>query len=969
MVTKNLLKGLIVMIVLLTFNIGTAFANDKYLLYYGNGNTGGDTPAALAVPANADPTAVTISDNVGNLEKTGYTLLRWNESASGGPESYSIASAPAGTAKYTTADLSSVEILKLYAEWDPNSYTLTYNANADTSKYTGADFTGSFLPPSASHKYTSAVSAAAALTMTGYTFKEWNSAADGSGQTTLSAGAPFSMTAGNIDLYAQWDINSYTVTYNANADNYTYANYTGTSPYTATYEYYKAVTAPNDLTITGYSFNSWNTKADGSGTSYTSVSFPMLPNDLPLYAQWDINSYTVTYKANADKYTGTVPQSAVHPYSTTVAVLDNVGKLEREGYTLEGWSNVTEGEGDDYTTTNAAGDSDTYTFFKMPAKEMILYADWEINLYTLTYNTNPGDSGYTLSVPASPKAYTYNSEVAAANALAMTGYTFDGWNSAANGKGTAYADGKNFSMTAANLTLHAIWKKHPTVQTYSAKNISANRAKVDGGVTDIGDSGIIQHGHVWSTSHNPTTANNKTEFGAKKDIGPYDSGSVLTGLKSGTTYYVRAYATNSYGTAYGDEKSFVTNSMSELPAEGKPITVQPDSVSKSFTFKLPDDGRKYNLTVTSTPYKGALTPVYDSDNKTYTFTPPNNSNFAGKYGITITDETDASFKRSFYINIPVLLEPDEPFITLMAGESQAFTLTGAAAGTAYTVIVDSLDDTQEDKTAGSSFNNYSTGTYSFDPDDYSVTNEVKEYSVKFEVEGLTAPDMVDISVVPSEGFVTDKIELTKDSEPVDYTSGKLFDFAGNNELASLFGFSGAYTSTNAKIKLVIKPPTEGSISKNVSVRKPQAQNQAGPLASKGVKWEIFGLEGIDIKVTVPIPCSNTGAIVSGEQVVWYKHNNEDWKSVAYDVTDSANSPVKILEAGHLISVDINTWSSNVVGVGSASYDTTTTSGGGGGCFINSLKADRGNIAWVAVSMLLFAVALTAIVRRKQRENS
>ena len=80
MVTKNLLKGLIVMIVLLTFNIGTAFANDKYLLYYGNGNTGGDTPAALAVPANADPTAVTISDNVGNLEKTGYTLLRWNES-------------------------------------------------------------------------------------------------------------------------------------------------------------------------------------------------------------------------------------------------------------------------------------------------------------------------------------------------------------------------------------------------------------------------------------------------------------------------------------------------------------------------------------------------------------------------------------------------------------------------------------------------------------------------------------------------------------------------------------------------------------------------------------------------------------------------------------------------------------------------------------------------------------------------
>ena len=73
-------------------------------------------------------------------------------------------------------------------------------------------------------------------------------------------------------------------------------------------------------------------------------------------------------------------------------------------------------------------------------------------------------------------------------------------------------------------------------------------------MTSDGGASVYERGVCWSISRNPTTADSKTSDGM--DIGPFTSS--LTGLQAGTVYYVRAYATNSTGTGYGNEVSFTT---------------------------------------------------------------------------------------------------------------------------------------------------------------------------------------------------------------------------------------------------------------------------------------------------------------------------------------------------------------------------------------------------------------------------
>ena len=97
----------------------------------------------------------------------------------------------------------------------------------------------------------------------------------------------------------------------------------------------------------------------------------------------------------------------------------------------------------------------------------------------------------------------------------------------------------------------------PEIETGTASNIKTTQATMSGNILKVGnDAGITQYGHVWHTSANPTTANNKTEHGATSSVGPFTS--TLTGLKPHTTYHVRAYATNAIGTSYGDDVTFTT---------------------------------------------------------------------------------------------------------------------------------------------------------------------------------------------------------------------------------------------------------------------------------------------------------------------------------------------------------------------------------------------------------------------------
>lgn len=116
---------------------------------------------------------------------------------------------------------------------------------------------------------------------------------------------------------------------------------------------------------------------------------------------------------------------------------------------------------------------------------------------------------------------------------------------ATNSAGTSY--GNQFSFTTLQYYL-------PTVTTSSIGDIYATTALCGGTVVSDGDTAVISRGVCWNTSSNPTINNSKTVDGS----GTGSFISLITGMNGATTYYVRAYATNAKGTAYGNQRQLTT---------------------------------------------------------------------------------------------------------------------------------------------------------------------------------------------------------------------------------------------------------------------------------------------------------------------------------------------------------------------------------------------------------------------------
>ena len=116
---------------------------------------------------------------------------------------------------------------------------------------------------------------------------------------------------------------------------------------------------------------------------------------------------------------------------------------------------------------------------------------------------------------------------------------------AVNEKGTAYGEEKSFTTKAITV---------PTVTTSSATNVLFTSATIGGTVTDDGGTTVTERGVVYSTTPNPTTSNSKVVSGSGK--GAFSCN--LNDLQEGTTYYVRAYAVNQTGMAYGNQIGFTT---------------------------------------------------------------------------------------------------------------------------------------------------------------------------------------------------------------------------------------------------------------------------------------------------------------------------------------------------------------------------------------------------------------------------
>ena len=101
----------------------------------------------------------------------------------------------------------------------------------------------------------------------------------------------------------------------------------------------------------------------------------------------------------------------------------------------------------------------------------------------------------------------------------------------------------------------------PVLATSSVTDIGSSWATGGGTVTDDGGLAVTQRGICWSTGHNPTTSSSHASNGS--GTGSYEV--MMSGLTSNTTYYVRAYATNSHTTAYGSEVSFTTTIQPNAP--------------------------------------------------------------------------------------------------------------------------------------------------------------------------------------------------------------------------------------------------------------------------------------------------------------------------------------------------------------------------------------------------------------------
>ena len=220
------------------------------------------------------------------------------------------------------------------------------------------------------------------LTREGYTFKGWDKE------------IPETMPAENITVKAQWKINQYTITFDTNG---------GSEIAPITQDYETAITAPDNPTRKGYTFKGWDKE----------IPETMPAENMTVKAQWEINQYTIAFDTNGGSEIAPITQD----YGTEITAPDNP---TRKGYTFKGW---------DKEIPEA-----------MPAENITVKAQWEINQYTITFDTNGGSE-------IAPITQDYGTEITAPDNPTRKGYTFKGWDKEIPE-----------TMPAENITITARWK-------------------------------------------------------------------------------------------------------------------------------------------------------------------------------------------------------------------------------------------------------------------------------------------------------------------------------------------------------------------------------------------------------------------------------------------------------------------------------------------------------------------------------
>ena len=149
---------------------------------------------------------------------------------------------------------------------------------------------------------------------------------------------------------------------------------------------------------------------------------------------------------------------------------------------------------------------------------------------------------------------------------------------AINSAGTGYGN---------NITFQTSVPAVPSLTTRELLNITNTTATGGGSITNDGGSSITAKGICWGTSPNPTTSNSKTTDGT----GTTTFTSFITGLSASVTYYIRAYATNSTGTGYGNQQTFTTSSTSNtLPVVTSTSVTGLTTIQATFNAEVNSQG-------------------------------------------------------------------------------------------------------------------------------------------------------------------------------------------------------------------------------------------------------------------------------------------------------------------------------------------------------------------------------------------
>jgi uncharacterized repeat protein (TIGR02543 family) len=410
----------------------------KTVTFDNNGGTGTMTDEVDNVP-----TAL----NTNTFTWAGHAFTGWNTASDGSGTAYA-----AGATYAFAADTT------LFAQWSTiANKTVTFDNNGGTG-----------VMASESHNVPTALTGGT-FTKAGFSFAGWNTASDGSGTAYANtASYPFAV---DKTLYAQWTaLPNHTVTFDANNGTGTMANQVDNVPTALT---------TDAFTRAGYTFAGWNTASDGSGTAYANTaSYPFAAN-AHLYAQWStLPNKTVTFDNNGGA--GVMADESHNvPTGLTSAT------FTKAGYTFAGWNTASDGSGTAYANTAS------YPF----AANGTLYAQWATAPATVTFDPNSGTgvmADETANLPATLTVSTFT----------RVGYNFAGWNTAADGSGTAYADGVGYPFTA-NATMYAQWN-HVPVLTFDVNGGSGAVGSLSSAVpTNLPTTTVARPGYAftgWNTA-------------------------------------------------------------------------------------------------------------------------------------------------------------------------------------------------------------------------------------------------------------------------------------------------------------------------------------------------------------------------------------------------------------------------------------------------------------------------------------